>query len=124
MRNIVMSLLMLSFAASTIVLADEQKPYSENLKKEKEAIEKSHHKTKKERKVAERLEDKDKIITAKNYEVVLEAESQCFKENEELAIHICMKKAVKKLADEGNFVAQDNMAGFYSRKSNNPELAN
>lgn len=126
MKNIIASLLMLSFtfASSTIVLADEDKPYSENLKKEKEAIEKGIHKTKKDIKSAERLEDKGKVITAKNYEMVLEAESQCFKENEEVAIHICMKKAVKKLADEGNFVAQDNMAGYYSRQSNDPELAN
>lgn len=120
MRNIITPLLLLSFAfaTSTIVLAEDEKPLSETIKEEKKFIEQKRQKAEKEMKAAKILEDKDTIIIWENMDVVLENKSKCFKENEELTIRLCLSKILRKLADEGNFVAQNNLAKSYEGLAN------
>jgi hypothetical protein len=99
--------------APFFVYAEEEKPLSDYLKDTEKTIKEKQEKAKDKLSKAKKIDDKDVITIWENVEQVLEAKSACFKEGEEIDIEICLDKAVLKLAEEGNFQAQDEIAIKY-----------
>lgn len=57
------------------------------------------------------------VIVSENVEAVLEAKSLCFKKDDEMIeIYLCTYESIKKLAEEGNFIAQEAIGRMYLNK--------
>lgn len=108
-------------AQPMFVLAAEDEPLSESLKKKQESIQKLKETSAKELDRAKRLDQKDRIALYKATDEVLEAKAACFKQGEEISIRVCLSKVVTDLAEKGNFYAQDELGIIYS--NNEDDLA-
>ncbi len=96
--------------------AQEDKSISETLKEERQTNEQYKQEIQKKRQEAGSSHDKSVLMIWDNIEAVLEAKSQCFKKDEDIEMHLCIHEAIKKLAEEGNFAAQDSVAKTYMAK--------
>lgn len=107
----------ISFLAC-VSAAKENKPISETLKEQQESTHELKQEIQKKRQEAVLAQDKSALIMWDNIEAVLEAKSGCFKKKEELDMHLCIHESIKKLAEKGNFAAQDAVAKTYMSKPN------
>ncbi|MBS0287372.1 MAG: hypothetical protein JSR17_08755 [Proteobacteria bacterium] len=96
--------------------AKEAKSISETLQEQKETTHELKQEIQKKRQEALAQQDKSALIMWDNIEAVLEAKSGCFKKKEELEMHLCIYESIKKLAESGNFAAQDTVAKTYMAK--------
>ncbi len=111
-------LLALIFLCSSAcaVWADEEQSISQTLKEQQKSTEELKQEIQKKRQEVGPLYDKETLVIWDNIEAVLEAKSQCFKKDEDIEMHLCIHESTKKLAEEGNFAAQDSIANTYLAK--------
>jgi hypothetical protein len=105
------------------VLAQDSYELSEELQQKIQKLEKQKETTENQIKKAKKLDDKDTLSVYENFKLLLEKQHECVKFQEELEIQNCMFKATEKLAQEGNYIAQDSIGVSYEHDLNNPEMA-
>ncbi len=106
-----------------VVMAVPEKSLSDEIKAEQKSIEENQQALKQVQAQSKQADDKESTVIWEELDPVLEAKSRCFKENEEIEIRICIHDSVKKLADAGNFIAQDMMGKIYQSSADNNEMA-
>lgn len=107
----------------TLSLHASDKPLSEELSQEKKDIEETQTLSKEARQKAERVADKESLAIWNDVDPFYEAKAKCFSESEEIDIRVCLLKVQEKLANEGNFIAQDFLGKLYQNYYNNPVVA-
>lgn len=124
MKRLMSSFIITSLMTSSVVLASSsEKPLSDEIKAEQKAVEQKQQVLKQAQAESKQADDKESNVIWNELDPVLEAKSRCFKESEEIEIRICIHDSVKKLADTGNFIAQDMMGKIYQSSAQNNEMA-
>lgn len=100
-----------------------EKPLSEFLRKQKKEIEEIKKDNKTQMSEAKASANKERIVFLEDLDAALEASSRCYQEKEEIDIRVCMLNSYKKLAEKGNFIAQDMLAKYYLEFHQNTPLA-
>lgn len=114
----------LSFLISSSLFAQEEdKPLSEHLKKQKQEIEEMQKVHQEQKAAPKRSADKERDIFLEDLDAMLESNSLCYHEKEEVDIRVCILNANKDLAEKGNFIAQDVVAKNYLEFHQNDQMA-
>ncbi|MBN9286469.1 MAG: hypothetical protein BGO43_06705 [Gammaproteobacteria bacterium 39-13] len=92
---------------------NDKKPLSGSLEEQKKEIEKTRKGTQEQMAQAKGSADKERILFLEDLDALLESNSRCYQEKEEIDIRVCMLNGNKKLAEKGNFIAQDMLARNY-----------
>lgn len=95
------------------VQAQDKKSISDSLKEQQQNTQELKQEIQKKRQSADPFSDKGALVIWDNIEAVLEAKSKCFKKDEDIEMHLCIHEQIKKLAEAGNFAAQDSVAKTY-----------
>lgn len=96
-----------------IAHAQDSKSISDTLKEQQQTTQELKQEIQKKRQGADPFADKASLVIWDNIEAVLEEKSKCFKKGEDIEMHLCIHESIKKLAEAGNFAAQDSVAKTY-----------
>lgn len=108
-----LTLIFLCSMAISQVSAQDKQSISDALKEQQKSTQELKEEIQKKREAADPFSDKAALVIWDNIEAVLEAKSQCFKKGEDIDMHLCIHESIKKLAEAGNFAAQDSVAKTY-----------
>ena len=119
----------LYWGASPILMADEKtnnendSSYEEWRLKQREDIKDLEKDLKNEQRKAEILKDQDKLALIKEKFHVLSEKAKCFSKNDDMDVDLCLRVSYKKMAEDGNFVAQNDLGYIYENNYQNKKMA-
>ncbi len=92
--------------------------------KEKQEFNTKREMVQSQKRKAQLLDDKDTVSLLENLDQYLEAQALCFRNKGTMEVDICMLSVLKKLAENGNYIAQHEMGNMYENGYDDVKMAN